>query len=236
MKIPNLLKIVHCKLKIREHLRFLWCLFVAGIFLVTFATRVEAARLSFDPVTLTASPSSTFTVRVRVDTTGVATTNSEALITFDSNLLEVTNVAAGDFYPEHFKTIGTGSVRLGGTVTSPTDTRTGTGIISTMTLRAKTTGVAKLTFDCIAGQTTESNVTRANDAVDVIDCTQLVAGTYTLGTAVATTPTTAPIGGASPSGTLTPTPKLPTTGTAEVGMFLGGIGIFAVLVGLALLL
>lgn len=207
-----------------------------GIIFFVFPVQAHAARLSFDPVTLTASPSSTFTVKVRVDTTGVATTNSEALISFDSNLLEVTNVAPGDFYPEHFKTIGTGSVRLGGTVTSPTDTRTGTGIISTMTLRAKTTGTAKLTFDCIAGQMTESNVTRANDAVDVIDCTQLVAGTYTLGTAVASTPTTAPLGGASPSGTLTPTPKLPRTGTAEVGMILGGVGVVVIVLGLALLL
>lgn len=216
--------------------RFVTSIFFAFLLFVIHTKTVDAARLSFDPVTFTASPSSTFTVKVRVDTTGVATTNSEALISFDSNLLEVTNVAPGDFYPEHFKTIGTGSVRLGGTVTSPTDTRTGTGIISTMTLRAKTTGTAKLTFDCIAGQTTESNVTRANDAVDVIDCTQLVAGTYTLGTAVASTPTTAPLGGASPSGTLTPTPKLPRTGTAEVGMILGGVGAVVIVLGLALLL
>ncbi len=228
--------------------KILVCLLFFSFCLLLAPKSVQAARLSFDPVTLTASISATFDVNVRVDTAGVKTTSSDARIPFDSSFLEVVKITSGAFYPQNFKTIGTNKVYIGGAVRDPLDAKTGTGTLSTITFRGKKLGTTTLSFECTPGKTTDSNITRDDpDATDALDCTQLVAGTYTIAASASAsatpTATTTPSASASatpqPTATKTPTPtpaKIPVTGSVYPGIFLLLGGIIIVVIGGALII
>ena len=188
-------------------------LFFIFVFLTIFLALpgdVFAAKLFFDPQYYTASPPASFNVRIRIDTQGVKSTSANARIPFDGSLIEVVSVAAGDFYPQSFKNVTDNLILVGGAVQDASDTRTGTGILSTLTLRGKTTGSTQLKFDCTQGSKRDSNITQNdNDASDALSCSQLVAGTYTFSTSSSQpNPTTAPLPTSAVAATKTPTPTL----------------------------
>jgi len=174
-------------------------------------------------------------IEVNIDTGGQAAKSAKAVINFESTLLEVTSVQAGDFFDDVSHNIynSSGQVVINAnlSVDSMLESKTGTGTLATMTVKAKAaSGTAAMTFDCTEGSSTDSNI---NDPtpLDIIVCSANVDGNYNLGGGSATpsaspsvSPSVSPgIGG--PTGSPTP---MPVTGVAWPTMALLFLGLLLV--------
>jgi len=145
-------------------------------------------------------------IEVNIDTGAQAAKSAKSVINFDSSLLEVTSVQTGDFFDDVSHNIynSSGQVIINAnlSIDSMLESKTGIGTLGTMTVKAKdSSGTAAMTFDCIEGSSTDSNI---NDPtpLDIIVCSANVNGSYSLsaGTATASSsPTTIGIGGETTS-------------------------------------
>jgi len=190
-------------------------------FLVFGAKGANAAYFSLEPKTQTSSTGAAFDVKLEINTEGEQTTSADVVLLFDKDVLEVTGVTPADFYPQNFKNIAEGKVYIGGAVESPTEYKSGEDTLATITFKGKTEGTTVVRFDCTPGKTSDSNISKNDDtATDILDCTKLVNGTYTVGGDGDTTPrpTFAPTCSPSPSG------DLPEAGVTLPSVFLLGIG------------
>ena len=151
------------------------------------------------------------------------------MINFDSSLLEVSSIQASDFFDDVSHNIynSSGQVVVNANLSlgSMLESKTGTGTLATMTVRAKaSSGTATMVFDCTEGSSTDSNI---NDPtpLDIIVCSANVNGSYSLSGGQATpsaTPVSSPgIGG---NGSATPA-AVPVTGVSgpTIGLFLAGL-------------
>lgn len=193
------------------------------IFLVAF--RAHAAYFELSPQTRTASPAETFSVDVKINTDGENVTSADTLFNFNSSILSVSSINPGDFFPQNFKTTTASQIYVGGAVQNATETRTGAGLLATINFQAIGSGTATLAFDCTAGKTSDSNITKDDrNATDILNCDQLVDGAYT-------------VSGNVTSAQPTPTPKtLPESGSIGKTILFAGIGIVLTIVGLFIIL
>lgn len=124
-------------------------------------------------------------VQIIIDTGGSAAKSAKAVINFDSSLLEVASVAEGDFFDDVsyniYNSSGQVVVNANLSLDSMLESKTGSGTLATMTVKSlATSGSATMTFDCITGSSTDSNI---NDPtpLDIIVCTENIDGNYSLG-------------------------------------------------------
>lgn len=183
-----------------------------------------AATFSLEPTSGSFAKDQTFQVKINIDTAGEQTTTAEALLIFDGNILDVSEVAYGSFYPQYFKNISPGKVYIGGSVTvfNPVETKTGSGLFANITFKGKAAGSSTVRFDCTPGKTTDSNITKyttANDAPDILDCSKLTTGSYTV-----TGGTTTPLPTFGPTCSVSPTGQLPQSGNFEPTLLVIGAG------------
>ncbi|MHB8107233.1 MAG: stalk domain-containing protein [Candidatus Cryosericum sp.] len=142
------------------------------------------ASLRFDQRTGTCRIGQSFHVSVLVDTGGEVINAVEADLTFPASLLEVTSVDAssGSFLPivvEKSYNNTSGHIRIVGGVPTPGFT-SGSGRVAGITFRARTAGLAKVSFDGT------SKLMRNDDNINVLAATS--SGLFTIsGTAAATT-------------------------------------------------
>lgn len=168
-------------------------------------------------------------IGINIDTGGQAAKSAKAVINFDSSLLEVSSIQASDFFDDVSHNIynSSGQVVVNANLSlgSMLESKTGTGTLATMTVRAKaSSGTATMVFDCTEGSSTDSNI---NDPtpLDIIVCSANVNGSYSLSGGQATpsaTPVSSPgIGG---NGSATPA-AVPVTGVSgpTIGLFLAGL-------------
>lgn len=207
--------------------------FVICLFICLFPSEARAQSLSLDPQTATKGVGEEFTVNINMDTAGKAVAGVDIKITFDAAMLEVKNIATGDFFSDEAHNIGAGSFYIAGYFREQFATKTGSGTIATLTLKGKSVGATPLTFVCTA-QTNDTNILDAS-ANDIIDCAGTKSGTYTFTggaqpTAVPTTtsPTTVP------AGTQTATPTPPVSGISFPTVFSLGTGALLAVIGLVL--
>ena len=194
-----------------------YLLFVAG------AKSANAAYFYLEPKTHTASVGAEFKVELKINTEGEETTSADILLLFDQDVLEVTDVTAADFYPQNFKNISADKVYIGGAVESAAESKNGDKLLSTITFKGKTAGTTVARFDCTPGKTSDSNISKSDDeATDILDCTKLVNGTYTIGDGVR--PTFGPTCSPSPQAPTPTSGELPEAGTVAPSIFLLGIG------------
>ena len=191
------------------------------------AQEVSAGTMEFNPATGTYAKDATFTIKVIIDTQSVNTTSADAVIQFDSALLAVDNVSDGTFYPTVLHSDNNGTLVISGIVNTVDAVVSGKGELATITFKALIAGTASLKFDCTQGQLNDSNISKSETSsesdIDILTCSSLVAGSYTITTdGSASTPTPTGTGGtttATPTvaGAVTATPtSIPNTGSLNV--------------------
>jgi hypothetical protein len=206
--------------------------------LFALAAPVEAAKISFSPATGTFAVSSPMKIDIVVDTEGIDTMSTDAVILYDNKMLKLDTVTYGSFYGTVLHSEKTNKILISGMVSDATKVVSGTGTLASITFTPLTNGTATLTFDCTAGKTDDTNVAKNDlNASDIVSCSSLVAGSYTIGNGTtAATPTTAAavtpnqnIGG----GNVVPT-AIPQTGALDILPLLPKIamGVMFILLGL----
>lgn len=232
--------------KLRSIKFFSFFLFLILFFgLIKPGSVYAGAHLSLSPSSGIISSSGT-AIDVQIDTDGEAVKSAKAVINFDANLLEVTAIQASDFFDDVSYNIynANGQIVINANIglDSMLETRTGTGIIATMTVNAKAvSGSAQMVFDCTDGSSTDSNI---NDPtpLDIIVCSENINGNYTLGGTIATPtpyPTDGTTNGTTTNGTTTGTTgigyaPMPVTGVSWPTLVLFGFGLLMIGAPLAL--
>jgi len=147
--------------------------FILGFLLIVPLFNLSlAATFQFDPTTINTQAEQTFEVKVNVDTGSDEITSVDVYIIYDNNVVEAQSVNDGTFFNTVSKEISQpGKAYIAGMVDDPASSKTGSGTIATLVFKAKTNGSTTLTFDCTAGLTTDSNITKNDlNATDVIQC------------------------------------------------------------------
>lgn len=179
------------------------------LFFSVFVSGVSAASLSFDKTTVSVNAGDTFQISVNVDAGSDAITSVDAYVLYNSSTLQANSVTAGSFFPTVLNDISSARVYIAGLVDNPTDSKTGTGTVGTISFTALQSGTVTLTFNCGSG--TESSQVIKNDvnATNVIACSSNGSSTVTVsGGSTSLTPTTV----ASASGGIN---QLPQTGILD---------------------
>lgn len=169
-------------------------------------------------------------IEVKIVSAGQAVKSAKAVVNFDSALLEVSSIQAGDFFDDVSHNIynSSGQVVINASlsVDSLLESKTGSGALGTMTVKAKTaSGTANMAFDCTVGSSTDSNINDP-DLTDIIVCTSNIDGSYDLTGGVSATPAATPTPSPAVGGdTATISAEIPVTGTAgpTLFLFLGGL-------------
>ncbi|MDD3531936.1 MAG: cohesin domain-containing protein [Candidatus Shapirobacteria bacterium] len=187
--------------------------------------QTSSPHLSLSPTVKEVNAGVNFNVTVSVDTGGQQVNGVDAVVQYDSSLLEVVSVSEGTFFPT-ITTITTtlGKVEIYG-VADTGSPKTGTGTMATITFKGKASGTAAVNFICQSGSTNDSNINSASDT-DIIACASNVNASYVItgqsGTTTQTTPTAT-----------TSAEDLPQTGFLEPTALIIGGGIILMILGLA---
>jgi hypothetical protein len=205
---------------------FIFVFSLAFIF-VLGTQEAGAQSFSLSPSTATQPAGEEFTVQLKIDTGGKEVTAADVKISFDSNVLQVTKVLEGTFFPEVTHNIYAGTLYVGGSFLQESQTSSGSGTLATLTLEGKTVGVGKLAFVCTT-QNTDTNILDVT-ATDIVNCSANKEGTYTI---------SAGLGGGSTStasGTVTATPLAPVAGVTLPTFIFLGFGLLLTILGLAII-
>lgn len=181
-------------------------------------------HFSLSPTVKEVAPQVSFNVTVSIDTGGKLTSGADAIVEYDSSLLEVVSVSEGTFYPT-ITTLNntTGKVEIYG-VADSTNPKSGTGTLATITFRGKTAGTATVNFLCQTGSTSDSNINSTSNE-DLIVCADNVNASYIIGSTSQEATTTA-------TPTATASQELPQTGFLEPTALIIGGGIILMILGL----
>ena len=204
------------------------------VFIITFIllilcsrTQALAQTFSLTPATASKSANLEFNVLLNIDTNGKKVTAADVKLTFDPLILQVVKITEGTFFTDNSSNIYSGTLYVGGSFATVGQTATGSGLLATITLKGKTSGISQLKFVCSA-QTTDSNI--FDDSAtpkDIINCAGIKDGSYTFsgGTAVTATPSIA-------STSATPSLEPPVTGFSLPTYLAFGLGGALMLLGL----
>lgn len=197
-----------------------------------------------------------FDVEIKINTGGHAVGGVDVLLEFPSNLLKIEKVTKGDAFSEVFSSIKNdeGKLRINAyfPYTEAGKSYNGTdGLIATINFNPLASGTARVNFVCTPNSTIESNIVEKAPVQDIIVCSANVNGSYDLISEgpIQPTPTSTPTPTPTPTPTQaqiptptpglgnttpTPTPTVPVTGSVIQTFSLLGLGVFALLTGLAL--
>jgi hypothetical protein len=160
-------------------------------FLFVFAQSTLAAYFTLSPSTGTIS--GTKQVQLNIDAEEVSLDSAQAIVTFDSTKVEVTNITNGTFFDNvTTDTTVAGEITINGTLdVGDTDGVTSTGIIATLTISPKvSTGTIALNIDCDATASDTSQILNTLGS-DVIVCSKVVDASYSFasdGSTITSTP------------------------------------------------
>lgn len=189
------------------------------------------ASLSLTPATVSTSVGQTFSIKIDLDTGGVDTDGTRAILLYNKDLLEVTKVTPGstyDSYPDNATIIDAaiGTVKISGLATDG-NVFSGSGTFATVDFSAKAPGTATIKIDFVGPYdannpetTRHSNVADSNNP-GVTILTQVSNATVT----IAQSPT---------GGTKTPSGKLPNTASLTPTVIVSSAGGLFILLGLLL--
>jgi len=206
--------------------RFLLFIIFCLLFFIS-STQALAQTFSLSPATASKSANLEFDVLLNIDTNGKKVTAADVKLTFDPLILQVVKITEGTFFTDNSSNIYSGTLYVGGSFATLGQTATGSGLLATITLKGKSSGVSQLKFVC-STQSTDSNI--FDDSAtpkDIINCTAIKDGSYTFsgGTAVTATPTTA-------TTSATPSPAPPVTGFSLPTYLAFGLGAALMVLGL----
>lgn len=148
-----------------------------------------AATLSLVPSTGTANRGCSFAVNIELDTAGVATDGTDAILKYEpSKLTAVSPIVSGTIYPDYAGNnidATTGNITVSG-LASVSEAFTGKGTLATINFTVPAnapTGVTTVRFDFDPNnksKTTDSNVVQRGTIADVLS--SVVDGSFTIGT------------------------------------------------------
>jgi len=201
-----------------------------GLFLFLFISpsltwaQTSNPHLSLSPTVKEVASQVSFNVTVSIDTGGELTSGVDAIIEYDSLILEVVSVSEGTFYPTITTFNNTaGKIEIYGVADSASP-KSGTGTLATITFRGKAAGTATVNFLCQTSSTSDSNINSTNNE-DIIVCADNVNASYIIGSSQEATATATP--------TTTISQELPQTGFLEPTALIIGGGIILMILGLA---
>lgn len=206
-----------------------------SVFIITFtllflcsSTQAEAQTFSLSPATASKSANLEFNVLLNIDTNNKKVTAADVKLSFDPLILQVIKITEGTFFTDNSSNIYSGTLYVGGSFATVSQTATGSGLLATVTLKGKTSGISQLKFVC-STQSTDSNI--FDDSAtpkDIINCAGTKDGSYTFsgGTVVNVTPTTTATTSATPS------PAPPVTGFSLPTYLAFGLGAALMVLGL----
>ncbi len=200
---------------------------------------VNAAFLKFDKASYTVGVGDTFGVEIVVNPGSDQITSIDSYVTYDSAIINADSVTEGSYFPTVLNDLTTGKVYIAGLIDSPSDFKTGTGTVATITFKAQKEGETDLIFDCDPDATVTSKVIKNDiNATDIIECDKNGTATVTIGVGGDTGQTTEDTTEEATGGVDdTPTPtqavvtELPASGSAENMMMLGMLGALLVSIG-----
>jgi hypothetical protein len=163
-----------------------------------FAQPASAARFLFSPSTGTLA--GTTQLEIRIDTENAAVESAVAVVTYNSNHVNIVGITAGDFFDDvSSDATVTGEIAITGTLSQEkTSGVTGSGKLATITISPKiTSGTISLAFRCSSTEADDSNILAINSGENLLEtneqCARNIAGSYTVGATTTTpTPTTTP--------------------------------------------
>lgn len=199
---------------------------------------VSAASLKLNPTSVTKGQGQTFEIMVDMDLGSEQALATDAKITYDCALLEVTNIVDGTFLGIGKKEYSTcGQIYIAGIIQDPGSYVTGTGTLATITFKTKAQdGTATVQFVCTDGETaTDSNIANNDlNTKDIIKCGENGKSTVVVGVGGPTSgPTNAPTSTPRPTTDPDDVPDdLPDSGIGDMiqavalpGMLLVALGI-----------
>lgn len=210
--------------------KIVFIIFLVIVSLVSSSDAMAAGSLSLSPSSGTGSQ---FSVQVILDTGDNEVVETDVVLSYDSSVLQVKEVVFGDLFPVNVDTDDPGSGTLRTYSYFPksgvSNGFIGAGVLMTIEFAGLIPGSSTLSFDCIAGGTSDSNIIGEGFIGDVLDCGLVVNGVYTVdgtGGAIVTPTSSAETGITTPSPaptviptnipTLTPTPKIIETGSGSL--------------------
>lgn len=110
------------------------------------ATSVEAATIKFNPASGTHATGTSFAVKIDVDTEGVDTTSTDAVIQFDTSLLSIDSVSYGSFYDTVLHSESGNKLSISGMVSDPGKVVNGQGTLATINFMPLAQGTAIASF------------------------------------------------------------------------------------------
>lgn len=194
------------------------------------SAQVNAGFLKFDQSSYDLEVGDTFDVQIIVNPGSDQVTSVDSYVTYDSQIVNATSVTEGSYFPTVLNDLTNGKVYVAGLVDSPSDFKSGTGTVATISFEALKEGTTELVFDC-NGQATVTSKVIKNDinSTNIIECSQNGTATVTIGVGATTSTTVDET--PTPTPTRRPVTQLPASGTAENMMILGALGAVLVAVG-----
>ncbi len=219
------------------------------------ASPALASTLVLSPSSGTFNRNCNFSLDIILDTAGVATDGTDAIVFFDASKFTATNIDTQSKvypdYPGNNIDNSAGKIMVSG-LASPTAGFTGSGKLATIAFIVKdsaSTGATQMTFDFDPNnkmKTTDSNVVQKGTATETLNA--VTNGNYTVGAGncAAASPSpasTATIinqgggfvgspGGATPSANFIPLKTLPQGGTQEVTATIAIMGVVLTVLGI----
>lgn len=227
-------------------------LILLSLFLVTIIYNLSpvlatGATLSLSPATGTFNQGCSFSVDVLLDTGGIPTDGTDAILFYDPTRFTATKIRSGTIYSDYpGNTIDAqgGKISING-LSSVSSAFSGTGVLTSVDFTvaaAAPAGISQIKFDFDPNdkaKTTDSNVVERTTVADVLN--QVNNGNYTIGTGACGTIGVTPVSGGGPI-IITPVPvetkvppqEFPKTppGTFEDTMVIVGVGTLLVLLGI----
>ena len=229
-------------------------LFAVSFSLLAFPGNVLASTLSLSPSSGTFNQGCNFPVDVVVDTQGIQSDGTDAILMYDSSRFTAQTITNGTVYPDfpgNNIDASSGKITISG-LASVSTPFTGKGTLATINFKVSGTapaGATQVTFDFDPNnkaKTIDSNVVERGTVADTLN--SVVNGNYVIGTAACgatATSTSKPTfqqgtgGTSTPSGTtFIPVKTLPDGGTFQLTSAMaifGGILTVLGILGLALL-
>ena len=147
--------------------------FILFIFSASVFGQIQAAFLDFDKATATVNIGGNIDIGVRIDSGSNQISSTDAYVLYDPVLLEAVAITPGAFFPTVVNNITSGRLYIAGLVDDAASSKTGTGIVATITFKGLSIGQANLAYDCQQGVYNSSKIIQNDlDATNIIDCEQ----------------------------------------------------------------